>query len=221
MQAITILGYSENALSLVLETLRALGEKRMIPIIQNIPIETSGKPPYLPAGMEVTVQVAGENWHLSTDEQYIFGVLNPEVKKKVFDFFCVQHKITEQNYIDLVHPSSLISASVQMKGGCYIEPLTVISPFVQLGFGVTVNRGVTIGHHAVLEDFVTIGPGVNIAGHTGIGAHTSIGIGAAVFDHIRIGKNSKIGGGSVVTKDIPDNVVAWGNPCRVIKAIAP
>ena len=36
---------------------------------------------------------------------------------------------------------------------------------------------------------------------------------------MNIGKNSVIGAGSVVTKDIPDNVVAVGNPCRVLKPI--
>lgn len=43
--------------------------------------------------------------------------------------------------------------------------------------------------------------------------HTAIGPG------VRIGRNSVIGAGSVVTKDIPANVVAVGNPCRVIRPI--
>ena len=33
----------------------------------------------------------------------------------------------------------------------------------------------------------------------------------------KIGKNSIIGAGSVVTKDIPDNVIAYGNPCKIIR----
>ena len=37
---------------------------------------------------------------------------------------------------------------------------------------------------------------------------------------VTIGSNVVIGGGSVVTKDIPDNVIAAGNPCRVIRAIS-
>ena len=36
---------------------------------------------------------------------------------------------------------------------------------------------------------------------------------------VTIGINVVIGGGSVVTKDIPDNVVAVGNPCRVLRPI--
>ena len=37
---------------------------------------------------------------------------------------------------------------------------------------------------------------------------------------VTIGKNSVIGAGSVVTKDIPENVVAVGNPCRVLRPIS-
>ena len=46
-----------------------------------------------------------------------------------------------------------------------------------------------------------------------------IGGGVKVMPGVTIGSNVVIGGGSVVTKDIPDNVVAAGNPCRVIRPI--
>jgi maltose O-acetyltransferase len=47
-----------------------------------------------------------------------------------------------------------------------------------------------------------------------------IGGGSIVLPGITIGKNSTIGAGSVVTRDIPANVVAAGNPCRVIRSLA-
>jgi len=52
-----------------------------------------------------------------------------------------------------------------------------------------------------------------------IGDNVWIGGGVIVNPGITIGSNVVIGSGSVVTKDIPSNVVAAGNPCRVIKAI--
>lgn len=39
-----------------------------------------------------------------------------------------------------------------------------------------------------------------------------------LFTGVTIGDNVVIGAGSIVTKDIPDNVIAAGNPCRVIRA---
>lgn len=46
-----------------------------------------------------------------------------------------------------------------------------------------------------------------------------IGANSVILCGVHIGKNSVIGAGSIVTKDIPDNVVAVGNPCKVIKKI--
>lgn len=65
---------------------------------------------------------------------------------------------------------------------------------------------------ARLEGYEIAAP-VNIADNVWVGGNTVINMG------VSIGKNSIIGSGSVVTKDIPANVVAVGNPCRVIKTI--
>ena len=52
-----------------------------------------------------------------------------------------------------------------------------------------------------------------------IGENVWVGAGVTIVPGVSIGKNSVIGAGSVVVKDIPDNVVAVGNPCRVIREI--
>jgi maltose O-acetyltransferase len=54
-----------------------------------------------------------------------------------------------------------------------------------------------------------------------IGNNVWIGGGTTVLPGVTIGDNSVIGAGSVVVKDIPDNVVAVGNPCKVIKQLIP
>ena len=52
-----------------------------------------------------------------------------------------------------------------------------------------------------------------------IGRNCWIGAGAIIVPGVTIGDNTVIGAGSVVTKDIPSNVVAVGNPCRVLREI--
>ena len=52
-----------------------------------------------------------------------------------------------------------------------------------------------------------------------IGQNVWIGAGALIMPGVTIGDNSVIGAGSIVTKDIPPNVVAVGNPCRVLREI--
>lgn len=53
-----------------------------------------------------------------------------------------------------------------------------------------------------------------------IGRNCWIGAGAVIVPGITIGDNVVIGAGSVVTKDIPSNVVAVGNPCRVLREVS-
>lgn len=53
-----------------------------------------------------------------------------------------------------------------------------------------------------------------------IGENVWIGSGVIIVPGVSIGENTVIGAGSVVTKDIPKNVVAVGNPCRVLREIS-
>ncbi len=125
---------------------------------------------------------------------------------------------------------------------CYIE-----SPFfanfgganVHLGDNVYMNFGVTMvdDTHIYIGDGTMLAPNVVVAtaGHpimpelraralqynmpVTIGKNCWIGAGALIMPGVTIGDNSVIGAGSVVTKDIPANVVAVGNPCRVLREI--
>lgn len=53
-----------------------------------------------------------------------------------------------------------------------------------------------------------------------IGVNCWIGAGAIIMPGVTIGDNVVIGAGSVVTRDIPSNVVAVGNPCRVMREVS-
>jgi maltose O-acetyltransferase len=61
--------------------------------------------------------------------------------------------------------------------------------------------------------------GLEMAAPITIGDDVWIGGGAIICPGVNIGNNTTIGAGSVVTKDIPSNVVAVGNPCRVVREI--
>jgi acetyltransferase-like isoleucine patch superfamily enzyme len=93
----------------------------------------------------------------------------------------------------------------------------VIASCTTIGFAVNIKRSASIGHHCLLEDYVTINPGVTISSNVRVGTQTMIGAGSVVRDGISIGRNCVIGMGSVVLKDLPDDVVAYGNPCVVVK----
>jgi sugar O-acyltransferase (sialic acid O-acetyltransferase NeuD family) len=142
-----------------------------------------------------------------------FGFAKPIGKYKLFDLL----ELDSNNFINLIHRNSEISIYSEIGKGVRIEPNTVIAAKTKIGNFVNINRNVSIGHHCVINDFVTINPSCSIAGYASIGENTEICIGTTIIDGVNIGKNTIIGAGSLVTKDIPDNVVAYGNPCKIIR----
>lgn len=110
---------------------------------------------------------------------------------------------------------------------------------VHFGKRVYANFNLTLvdDSHIYVGDYTMIGPNVTIAtaGHpilpelreknyqynipVHIGKNCWLGAGVVVLPGVTIGVNTVIGAGSIVTKDIPANVVAVGNPCRVLREI--
>ncbi len=126
--------------------------------------------------------------------------------------------------------------------GCYIEPpfySNMGAGHVHFGDHIYCNFGVTMvdDTHIYVGDHTMFGPHVTVAtaGHpilpelrekgyqynapVRIGKNCWIGAGALILPGVTVGDNVVIGAGSVVTKDLPSNVVAVGNPCRILREI--
>ena len=123
----------------------------------------------------------------------------------------------------------------------------ILAPFwCDYGYNIEVGKNFFANHNTVILDGakVTFGDNMFIAPNCGfytaghpidadrrnqgleyaypitVGDNVWIGAGVQVMPGVKIGSNVVIGGGSVVVKDIPDNVVAVGNPCRPIRPIS-
>lgn len=149
----------------------------------------------------------------------IFGGYGPGNKKAVFNSFGLAPGIKRENFLNIIHPSAEIARSSILGQACIIESLVSISSQTIIGFGVDIKRGVQVGHHNLIGDYCDINPGAVICGNVTIGTECKIGAGAILKDGITIGSHSVIGMGSVVTKSIPSGVVAYGNPCKIVKDI--
>jgi len=123
------------------------------------------------------------------------------------------------NLATIIHPNATIVAGVSIGSGTMIDAGAVIKAATRIGESVIINSCTSIGHHCIIGDGVHICPGVCLGGGVVVGQATWVGIGATVKDHVSIGKRSLIGAGAVVLKDIPDGVVAYGIPAKVIRKV--
>lgn len=85
-----------------------------------------------------------------------------------------------------------------------------------LGKNVKIAQLCNIGHDVFLNERVSISAGTVLGGFVEIGKKSYIGMGCTIRNRVKIGSCTLIGQGSNVVKDIPDNVIAYGNPCRII-----
>lgn len=119
----------------------------------------------------------------------------------------------------VIHSSAIVNDSISIEEGCVVYPGVIFTCDTKVGKHSIINVASTISHDCEIGNFVTICPGVNIAGNVKINEGCWIGIGAKIINEVVIGSGSFIGAGSVVTKDIPDNVLAIGVPAKPIKKI--
>lgn len=103
--------------------------------------------------------------------------------------------------------------------GVVICPGCVIGARAIIGNNTIVNTLSSVDHDCVLGDNSQITAGVTFGGAVKAGKNSFFGIKSAVLPKISVGDNSIIMAGSIVYKDVPRNVVAGGNPARVIKNI--
>lgn len=148
------------------------------------------------------------------DDRFIVGVGEPQLRKELF------HKIKSWGGrpVKCISPFSKISGlNAEIGNGACITGEVVVAGNVKIGVCCLIYHFTFIAHDTVIGDFVQIAAGTKIMGRCKIDDLVMIGPNTTIVPGVKIGKNAQIGAGSVVTRDLPENCIAYGSPARVIR----
>ena len=116
----------------------------------------------------------------------------------------------------IVDPSAVVSTEVVIGEGTYIGKGAIVNTGARIGTCAIINTGSIIEHDCKVGDFVHVGSGATLCGEVEIGDCSHLGAGSVVRQCVHIGSSVTIGLGSVVVKNIGDQRIAYGNPCKVV-----
>jgi len=141
----------------------------------------------------------GDNW--------IRHIVSNQILNSVPDF----------KFINAIHPSVIIGNSVKLGIGITAMAGVVFNPKSEIGNFTFFATGAQVEHDCIISDFASISAGSITGGYVKLGKYSAITLGVTVFDRVEIGENTVVGAGSLVTKSLPDNVLAYGNPAKIIR----
>ena len=142
---------------------------------------------------------------------YFLGIGNMKVREMVYRIMDKRLKA-----VNIIHPAAIISRHANIGSGNIFEAYTKVANSATVGRHCIVNSFTSINHDQIIGNNVLLAGGVSLAGKT-IGDNTIISDGVTIGFKRNVGRNCIIGDGAVVTKDIPDNSIAYGNPARVVR----
>jgi sugar O-acyltransferase (sialic acid O-acetyltransferase NeuD family) len=117
----------------------------------------------------------------------------------------------------LVHRSATISKYAKIDSGTVVMPGAIVGPNSLVGKFCLLNTRASIDHDTTMLDFSSLAPGAITGGRVSIGFRSNVAIGATLINGISIGNDTIVGAGSLLNSNLPNNVVAYGNPAKIVR----
>ncbi len=118
--------------------------------------------------------------------------------------------------INAINSRSSISKSARIGLGNFIGENAIINSFSTIENYTIINTSSVVEHECIIENGAQLGPGSVICGNVRVKKGAFIGANSTVKQNLIIGANSIIGAGSVITKNVPDNSILYGNPAKLL-----
>jgi len=180
----------------------------------------------LPAGAEVSgYPVLGRDDELAASAKkvgataFLVGIGDNPTRRVVYERSIAECPFLRP--ITAIHPAAIVSHRASIGPGSLVMAGVVVSNDCFAGTGVLLGTKSSVDHDCLLGDFVSLAPAATTGGGVRIGDDSALGLGAQVIHGVTVGAQTVVGDGSLVLRDVPDRVVAYGVPARVVRTRAP
>ena len=120
-------------------------------------------------------------------------------------------------FLTAIHPSACVARDVHVGDGTVVMAGAVVNVGSSIGPFCILNTCCSVDHDCILGEYSSLAPGVVTGGQVVVGAFSAFGIGATAIHKVQIGEHTVVGAGATVLKDVPDRVVVYGTPARIIR----
>ena len=125
--------------------------------------------------------------------------------------------LPEFKFVNIIHPNVTIGRKTELGTGIVIMSGVIIGPECIIEDFCILNTGAQLEHNSFMGEYSHLSAGSITGGKVRIGKFSAITLGVILVDRITIGENTVVGSGSLVLCDLPDNVLAYGNPAKIIR----
>lgn len=211
MKKIVIIGASGHG-GMILECLEKEGKYDMLGFLDSYKPKGSIYNDFEILGSEEDIPNLVESENLYGG---IIAIGNNWTRKKMVDK--IRSIKPDFKFISVIHPSAIISKNIPIGVGTIIMPGVIINANSVVGDFCIINTNSSLGHDGIMGDYSSISSGVAAGGNLRLGDFSAISLGANIIENITIGEHSIVGAGALVVKDIPEKVVVYGSPAKLVR----
>jgi sugar O-acyltransferase, sialic acid O-acetyltransferase NeuD family len=153
-----------------------------------------------------------EDYQIQEDDVFLCALGSPQAKAKYTDII----KKKSGSFITLIHPTAIVSDSIELGEGVIISQFCTLTSNVKVGDFTTVQGYSNLGHDTQVGRFCAIESYTFLGGFAYIGDFVTLHTRSTVLPKIKIGNSAVVGAGSVVIKNVWENTIVFGNPAKKI-----
>lgn len=161
---------------------------------------------YLHAQYRYDAPILGsiEDYSISDSDFFVIANANTSLRRE----FAIKLKKRGANFINLIHPSCIISPSSEMGLGNIFSPYCQIGPIAKLGDFNILTSYSCVSHDSIVGSFNSFSSCI-VCGHCTIGDNNSFYVSSSIIPHVTIGNRCTIQAGMTVDKDVPDDTTIF------------